>query len=303
MDLTSRLLAEYDQIVIYGAKGWIGRSAVSLLFANEPVLQQEQILFIGSKTELSCETGLPLNVYSAIEGAQRIRSRALFLNAAYLRREKLAGIEPEEYRRKNNEIISFGLELIKSGRIKTFINLSSGVANQGSVKNFELVTDPYARSKIIGEKLFAEACNSAPTHLLNCRIYNISGKYVNEFNNLALTNFIAQAKQNIQTISVKSPSTLRTYVDSVDLVLVLLELSLKQGSYQIDSGGDLISLGDLALVVSNISKVSKVEIPTSFEKSPDYFGNYLEFNELAKNLGIKLKNIHEQTMETMKAFL
>ena len=303
MQLTSRLLKEFDQVVVYGAKGWIGRSAVDILFAEEPDLKENQILLIGSKTEMSHIANLPLNIYSAIEGSKLMRNRVLFLNAAYLRREKLTGMGLVDYEKTNNEIIRFGIELIKSGRIKTFINLSSGVASQGSIENLEQILDPYAKSKILGEALFADACNSVLTQLVNCRIYSMSGKYVNEFSNLALTNFIAQANSDSKVIKVKSPSTLRTYVDSVDLVKVLLELSLKGENCKIDSGGELIALENLALSVSELTNVSKIEIPISFEKSPDYFGNYLEFNKLAKDLGVELKDIHEQTIETMKAFL
>lgn len=303
MDLTSRLLAIYDQIVIYGAKGWVGRSAVELLIEDMQHLKKHQILLIGSKTELAEKVNLPLDVYSAVDANKYLGQSILFLNAAYLRREKLADMRAEEYEKKNEEIIEFALNLIKNGNIRTFVNLSSGVASQGSLENLHLVTDLYAKAKIKDEVLFSQACELMKVQLINCRIYAMSGRFVNEFNHLALTSFIGQAINDPYSISVKSPTTLRTYIDSGDLVEVLFSLALTGKNYQIDSGGELTSLGELANVVSKAAKGSTVDKPENFEKSADYFGDYLEFNKLADECGVTLKNLSEQVTESFKAFL
>ena len=303
MELTSRLLENYDQVVIYGAKGWVGRSAVELLTEAARHLRDHHILLIGSKTESARNAKLPVDVYSAVDANQYLDQNILFLNSAYLRREKLAQMKAEEYEKKNEEIIEFAQDQIKSGKIKTFINLSSGVASQGSLENLHLVTDLYAKAKIRDEDLLSKACELMKVQFINCRIYAMTGRFVNEFEHLALTSFIGQAIKDPHSIKVKSPTTLRTYIDSGDLVEVLFSLALSGKNYQIDSGGELTSLGDLANLVSEAAKGSKVEKPENFEKSADYFGNYLEFNELADKSGVKLKNLNEQVTETFKAFL
>ena len=43
MSLTTRLLDNFDQIVIYGAKGWFGRSAVSVLFDENLYLSSRNL--------------------------------------------------------------------------------------------------------------------------------------------------------------------------------------------------------------------------------------------------------------------
>ncbi len=302
MDLTARLLATYDQIVIYGAKGWVGRSAADLLFSTKHALRKHQILLIGSKTESSKIVNLPTDIYSSEESLVHIGSNVLFLNSAYLRREKISGISTFTYEQANAQITRFGLDLIRSKRVKTFINLSSGAASFGTMENLDLVTDLYAKCKIKDESLIDSFCTKANTQLINCRIYSMSGKYINEFNNLALTSFINQAIREPQRVKVKSPSTLRTYIDSVDLVNVLFHLSLTGKNYRIDSGGSQITLGQLAEIVSDAIKGSKVEIPKDFEKSSDYCGNFLSFNKLAGISGIQLKDIKKQVNETLNAF-
>ena len=303
MHLTETLLLNYDQIVIYGAKGWVGRSAVELLFNGNPNLIENQILLIGSKTQSAHEAHFPFKVYSTSDAYGLLGKKIIFLNAAFIRREKLTGMTVLQYETANQNIAQFGLNLINSGRVKTFVNLSSGVANQGMIEDIEDVTDPYAKAKIILESLYATACNSIKSQLINCRIYSMSGKYINEFNNLALTSFLAQGMKEKHLIKVSSPSTLRSYVDSIDLVNVLFRLALQGSDFNLDSGGELISLGDLAEVVCSVDENARVVYPEVFEKSPDYFGDYKIFNEFAKSLGVPLKNIKEQVLETSKALL
>lgn len=301
-DLTNRLLSVYDQIVIYGAKGWIGRSAVSLVSNNKAHRIQKQILLVGSKTELLINSGEPLQIYDSREAKKFVSKNCLFLNAAYLRREKLDLYSKAEYIQKNKEIIEFGENLLKQKRIKTFINLSSGAANQNidSIKNER--NNIYAKCKLDDEALIQNASDSASAALINCRIYSISGRFLNEFENLAFSLFIKQALTKPNTIIVESPNTYRSYLDAIDLIKVLFELSLTSNSYMIDSGGFLIKLGQLAdIIVTMFPAVSVTKLDHG-NKSAHYYGDFEVFNNFATKFGIKLLDIPGQINETLKAF-
>lgn len=303
MSLAKRLFDNFDQIVIYGAKGWFGRSAVSAVMQENPVILENQILLIGSKSESGQSADLPWNVYSSADALKLIRSNSLFLNSAYLRREKLNLMSEKEYEAKNQEILEFGISLIKAGKVKTFLNLSSGVASQGSMKALDKVKDSYARGKIRDEALLISLCESTKTELVNCRIYSMSGKFINEFENLALSSFINQASDKAKEIIVKSPSTKRTYVDSIDLARVLLEMACKGGSVFLDSGGTLTTFGEIATGLASLIPGVNAILPSEFEKSPDYYGDYERFNQLASECGVKLLDLDQQIMETRKAFI
>jgi len=301
-DLTDRLLSVYDQIVIYGAKGWIGRSAVSVVFSKKAHRIQRQILLVGSKTEQLINSGELTQIYSADDAKSFVSKNCIFLNAAYLRREKLDLYSPDEYMRKNREIIGFGENLLRQKKIKTFINLSSGAANQNidSVKNEG--NNIYAKCKLDDEVLIQNASDSASAALINCRIYSISGRFLNEFENLAFSLFIKQALTKPNTIIVESPNTYRSYLDAIDLIKVLFELSLTSNSYMIDSGGFLIKLGQLAdIIVTMIPAVSVTKLDYG-NKSAHYYGDFEVFNNFAAKFGIKLLDIEGQITETLKAF-
>ena len=303
MSLANRLLDNFDQIIVYGAKGWFGRSAVSALIQENPALKDNQIVFIGSKSESGHSVDLPWEIHSSADSLKLVHSNILFVNSAYLRREKLNLMSESEFEAKNQEIMDFGISLIESGKVKTFLNLSSGVASQGTLDDLDKVKDPYTRSKIKDEAVLMSLCGSMNTNLVNCRIYSMSGKFINEFENLALSSFINQANEESKEIVVKSPSTKRTYVDSIDLARVLLEISAKGGSTFLDSGGALTTLEQVANEIASQSSGAKVIIPSEFKKSPDYFGDYQRFNQLAAECEVELLDLRDQIIETQKAFI
>jgi nucleoside-diphosphate-sugar epimerase len=297
-----RLLSQYEQIVVYGAKGWIGRSAVSLVSNKKTDWTKRQILLIGSKSESFINSGEFLQIHSAQEAQKYLSKNCIFLNAAYLRSEKLNFYSQNEFVQKNKEIIEFGEKILKQKRVKTFINLSSGIASQAPdlIENDKLRI--YAKCKIDDELIIKNASDSVSSLLINCRIFSLSGRYLNEYENLALSSFIKLAMTKPKIIIVQSQNTFRTYLDSIDLVRVLFELSLTNSNYAIDSGGSLIKLGQLADKIATIIPGVSVKKSETLNKSNDYYGDFEKFNELALKHGTKLLDIEDQINETLKAF-
>ena len=289
----------FDQVVIYGAKGWLGRSAIDAFLSSNG--DPKQLLLVGSKSENGNDANVPCSIYSATDASELVATNALFINAAYLRREKSYEIAPEAYLSRISEIREFPIEILKKRQVKSFINLSSGAAKEAE----EIVTrtsiDIYSASKFETELLLRRETERACTPLQNCRIFNVSGKYLNEFEYLALGTFIHQAEQNEKTIVVNSPQSLRTYIDSQDLMSVLIQLSMLKESCDLDSGGFLISMQELANEIAR--QLVGVQVKT--KKLPDlastYHGDFQRFNDIAKLQGVELKSISEQIEETLRA--
>jgi len=161
--------------------------------------------------------------------------------------------------------------------------------------------EPYGYLKKFWEERFANACQENRTQSINCRVYSVSGQYINEFKNLALTNFISQAKDE-KKIEVKSPATLRTFIDAVDLAQVLYKLTYEKSNFNIDSGGQLVSLSELAISVAKALSLSSDSVEEGSERSLDYFGDYGIFNSLANRFNVEIKNLDSQIKETLKAY-
>ena len=261
----------------------------------------KKVLLIGSRHSNLVLNEFELEVFEPKQGFAAIRDGAVFFNAAFLRREFLQTMSPSEYVRKNHEIASFAKLAIQTKSLKSFVNLSSGVARELDADSTSKRTDVYAVLKKSLEIDYERLCNYYTTNLINCRIFSISGRHINEFKNLALSNFIYQA-QTERKILVKSPSTLRTFVDSVDLAGVLINLGIHDVSLKIDSGGALVDMRNLAERISKVVKNSNIETILGHDSTPDYFGRYLEFNEIMTDMGFPVQGIDNQIRNTLEAF-
>ena len=241
------------------------------------------------------------NILDPSLGLASIREGAIFFNAAFLRRELLQKMTPEAYLHKNSEIVNLAKTAIKEKKLLSFINLSSGVARDFDDEVQSKSTDEYSRLKKRLEIEYSEYCNQSQTTLVNCRIFSLSGRHLNEFENLALSSFINQAKTN-NRIEVKSPATKRCYLDATDLAGILLSVAALGKDISFDSGGELVTMHQLAeRVLAGLGKdISAVTLGNI--ESPDYFGEFAKFNSLAAEMGHNLLGIEDQIANSLNAF-
>lgn len=279
----------------------MGRSALDYLSYFTPTIPENRILLIGSKSSHLTINTSQFNILDPSLGLASIREGAIFFNAAFLRRELLQKMTPKEYLHKNSEIVNLAKTAIKEKKLHSFINLSSGVARDFDDEIQSKSTDEYSRLKKRLEIEYSEYCNQSQTTLVNCRIFSLSGKHLNEFENLALSSFINQAKTKNE-IEVKSPATKRSYVDATDLAGILLSVAALGKDINIDSGGELVTMHQLAeRVLAGLGKdISAVTLGNI--KSPDYFGEFEKFNSIVTEMGHNLLGIEDQIANSLNAF-
>jgi nucleoside-diphosphate-sugar epimerase len=290
-----------SQIVIYGANGWLGRSAIASSMPLQSKWPEVSLLLIGSKQSSLTIDGKVFEIQTQAAAAPLIQTGCLFLNAAFLRREKLLDLSPKKYIDENTQISSFALEQIKSNRVKYFINLSSGAAKPYDSKSVSFSEDPYGSLKFLWEVEFEEACRVRNINFLNCRIYSILGRFINEFDNLAISSFFLQSLEE-KSIIVKAPNCRRTYVDAEQLVTLLFKLVLQAKSLRIDSGGTLTTLESLAMTVLEVLNLESGKLIRGNSISADYFGDHEQFNSLCEAMEISLLDINAQVKKTSIAF-
>ena len=289
----------FDQFVIYGANGWLGRSTLEALIDLK--VDSSSLLLVGSKASKLQFNGAVFEILDAKSAYRKLKPNSLFFNYAFLRREKLQSLTVEEYTQKNLNIMTFPKKVIEDKKVKCLVNTSSGVAATINLKSAD-VLDPYARLKAIDEAQLAQVCQENSTNFINCRIFSLTGMHINEFQNLAISNFVRGASEN-KEILIKSETTRRTYMDATDLSRVLIALALKDQNYSLDSGGTLIDMNRLAaLVASNIAG-AELKSAEPQQAGTDYFGDFERFNQIAQEAGIDLLGIEDQVKLTSKAIL
>lgn len=297
----SNFLDQCDQVVVYGANGWVGRSTVDLISSLSPRAAKEKLLLIGSKKSTININQIDFDIHDPHLGLEQIEENAIFLNSAFLRREFISTLGQEEYLKKNLEMIALASRVIQSRKLISFVNLSSGAARDLENEFSSHSADAYSRLKKNSELEFGEICEKTKTSFVNCRIFSLSGSHINEFENLALSSFFKQAIRE-NKISVNAPLAKRTYVDAKELSHVLMTLAGEGGSYNLDSGGVLVSIGELANHFTRFFNDSDLKVSIGDQVGTEYFGDYQRFNQIAKDLNIDLSGIEIQISNTSKAF-
>jgi hypothetical protein len=290
-----------SQLVIYGANGWLGRSALDFISSVLPTRAKGQTLLIGSKPGNLRINNENFEIVDPKTGFAKIRNNAIFFNAAFLRREFLLEMTTKEYLHKNEEIITLPKLAIAEKKLFSFINLSSGVARDLDGETTPKLIDEYSKLKKRLEVEYLESCNQSGVAFVNCRIFSLTGRHINEFKNLALSSFIIQARDRNQ-IEVKSPSTKRTYVDATILAGTLLTVATLGKNANFDSGGQLVTMLELAKKVLSVLGKDQSLIITGNDQSPDYFGNFEKFNSMALKIDENFLGIEDQILKTLSAF-
>ena len=288
---------EFGQFVIYGANGWMGRSTLEVI--TRLGIKAETILLVGSKPSTLILEGREFQIFDAKKAPSLLKPNSIFFNYAFLRREKLLELSPSIYTKKNLEIMQFSKEALSTHKVKCLINASSGVAARIEASNSGDM-DPYAALKVLDEQWLEKVCFENSTIYINCRIYSLTGKHINEFENLALSNFVRDAIDK-KEITVISPEMKRTIIDAMDLSRVLIALAMLKESTSLDSGGSLISMHELAKVVAENFDRTRVNIFQNNVDKSQYFGDFKRFNDTANQLGIELMGVDEQVALTARA--
>jgi nucleoside-diphosphate-sugar epimerase len=291
------LVQKFDQIVIYGPKGWIGRSAVELALRSGFDQANGSLLLIGREPEFVEFDNKNLEILNLISGLKYVKQNSLFVNCAFLRREVEAQIGVPDFYDKNLIIMNGSKEILNTEKIKVTINLSSGIAGHFQHNILIESSDCYGFLKYLDESWLEDLCDDRRVKLVNCRVFSISGKNLNNFSNLALGSFIEQARSS-RKIEVRAPHSMRTYVDSDDLMQVLFRLALEDQDVSVDSGGVLTDMFETATQIA--TRFTGTQIFTGKENPNFYYGDYETFNSLAKEQGVTIKGLSQQIDTTLK---
>jgi nucleoside-diphosphate-sugar epimerase len=298
-----------NEIIISGASGWVGKEVISL------VDQKRLAGFTGSNLRLFSSNGRPIKLANKLEfltsvfevecSSGKQLSPEGFIHLAFLTRDKLKSFSLNDYLRINLELISKACQIIESYQPKWIVMVSSGAIfdrESGEIES-NLEKNPYGFCKRLEELLLVDAAKRVGANIVIGRLWGASGEQMPPNAEYALSDFIESARlQN--GIQIKSGGeVMRRYVDAGEFMEVLIKLATSGESRIIDSGGDVVEIGELSHLVAEHfpgTSVSRSKIPT---ETDDYYPKNQEFNELAKDLGVGLSTINEQVSRTVKGHI
>jgi nucleoside-diphosphate-sugar epimerase len=297
------LAGETLNVCITGATGWLGQS---LLHANRYSLAHHHFDAFGrSESEILTDSGD--SIQNHLFDLKKITSKEydIFAPLAFATRDKALQMSDQDYIYLNKAIVIDAVNVIRAGNVGSVLNISSGVVVQKSQSQLlDSSYSIYADLKRFQEDLFSSACNSVGIPFINCRVFSLSGQDMKEPSKYAIGNLVQQA---ISTGSIQlssKGSVIRRYMDSRNLMSLLLEYVRRGDSISVESGGEKVDLFQLAKQI--LKQYGHAPDSISFAdpnetQSNEYFSSENHFETIASETNYGLSSIAEQITNVAKS--
>jgi nucleoside-diphosphate-sugar epimerase len=243
-ELWLKNLRSDDRVLVTGAGGWFGRTAVAMTRKSDL-----ELLATGSKDQQ-----IEIDGQSQALQAQDLEIIAAFkptvvIDTAFVTRERLPALGHKTYTETNQKLIDQSLLIAALPSVRKYIGFSSGATKHlAGNTSFSLEENPYAAQKRIYESKISEIAANLQSDISVARVWSVTGSYCTKPQTFAFTDLIAQAKLGL--IEIKAKHLVYRRYCALEDVLALAMVPKTPGSVSIfDTGGGLIELGELAKIV------------------------------------------------------
>ncbi len=282
-------MSNLERVAILGASGWVGRTAWHWLRQ----LDTQVLAFAGSsRIEKISDVDYRFEEYD-VRKIQDFKPTTV-IDSAFLTREKVSTLTLERYIGTNTALIEQALELQRLPTVERFVGISSGASIpylKLQTPNFEL--DPYGSLKATYEKRLLQNHELRAKTTVG-RIWSVSGPLVTKPSIFAFSDLAKQALGG--AITIKAPHEVwRRYVDLEDFLKVVVLADPGQDR-AVDSGGELIEIGQLAhLIFEVLGTTPRIERKfVSGLLADRYYSDDISWQEASSQINLIPKNIRDQ---------
>lgn len=276
-----------EKILVTGASGWFGISAMNLLLQTDA-----QIMPISSDGRRIDFKGVEFDTFRWDPKLIQAFKPTTIFDFAFLTREKLSQIPETAFIETNNEIIKRAFWAFRLPSVSRIIGISSGAALSRGIEKKSDTKDPYANLKAEYEERFLELQGELGFTGRLVRAWSVSGRYCRKPESFAFSNFIEQARSG--KIEIQSNRRVfRRYVSIDDLLSVAL-FTESIDPEVLDGGGELLELGDLAKkIVNHVNPEAKIQRNLDSSLEPDCYYSDNQSWEAA----LALSNFNQTSIE------
>lgn len=306
--LPQALSLEHNQLVVVtGASGWVGRSALHELQRLLPLERfQQSVIACASRSGEIASTGyppeqqIPVKLYPMSALSEIVKGHnILLIHAAFLTRDRLASVGLEAYVATNRWITeTVGEALIQAASARA-IEISSGAA-AGALPHLDLpleqAPDPYGILKLQEEQHLARC---APTQVL--RVYALTGRFMRDPALFALGDFLNCALGGLPIRIRSRYPVIRGYGHAADIVrsaLLWLTDDAVVGD-PIATCSEEIALSELAAVIASLFNLPAPEMEMDPDLTSDiYSAPTAPFRQFLGSLGLSALDLKDQILDT-----
>jgi nucleoside-diphosphate-sugar epimerase len=290
-DLFLNNLRSDDRVLVTGAAGWFGRTAIAMTRGAGL-----ELLATGSKDQKIEIDGQSQAVHAQTLEIILAFRPTVIIDSAFVTRERLPVLGHKAYIEANQKIIDESLAIAAMPSVRKYIGFSSGATKHlAGHSSFSIEENPYAAQKRMYESKMSEITANLQSDISVARVWSVTGSHCTKPQTFAFTDLIAQAKLGLIEIKAKH-LVFRRYCALED-VLAIAMLPTAPGSNPIfDTGGDLIELGELAKRVVNLVNPN-AEIRRQIDPelpSDDYYSDSEDWDGLLQSADLAKDSISEQ---------
>ena len=276
-----------DRVLVLGSSGWFGSTAVEL--AQE---KGANIMVRNSSGSRNLSADAEPGAMKEFESCLTFEPSVVF-DCAFETRHKILAYDPREYVRVNSELMNQAFQLQRLSSVRRFIGISSGAAlpylnNDGLDPDLDL----YGFQKAEYEKQLRSSQSGLKDNVVILRPWSMSGRHCKTPGIYALFDFISQSKGD--QILIRSDTLVyRRYTDVDDFLRVGLMAPI--GEEVIESGGELVELADLAMLVAETlgsqASINRISPPLGMDS---YHSDNYSWDLITKLTGFQPKSLREQ---------
>lgn len=284
-------------IVIFGATGWMGKSAIAAALKDSTEHFDFQLF---SRSENSIKLGDKCFTTTKRDNSV-ISGWDTYVQAAFVTREK-AGPDLFKFRQINRQIIQTAREDIYRGRPQKIVFFSSGILSHPEVNDRDSSYETYASLKQEERDVMYETAESIGATLVEGKLYSATGAYMTAPKSFAIGALLSEAQSGSVHIH-SSRYVWRRYLDSVQYLRTLYAQAKSGESAIVESGGQLIELGELAQECLRFAGKDSNSIfrPNPSQSEDHYYSKANTFENILNGLGEKPMDISEQLGNVARA--
>jgi nucleoside-diphosphate-sugar epimerase len=295
------------RIVITGASGWIGRATLELLYntLGADAFTRRVVAFGSSPRAVNFGQGRAIEQKALADIAQLPPMPTLVLHLAFLTKDKVAGMDEDDYRRSNRKLSQTVLDALDAIDARAVFVASSGAAAFADDPAASEAMRLYGSLKKADEDAFSAWADARDRRAVVARIFALSGPHINKHDTYALASFIKDALAG-QDISIRADFPVyRAYVAIRELMSLVFAAMLdgSTGVLHFSTGGERLEMQEVAEVVSaTLGPVSIKRPPLNGNKTDEYVGYDVTYRQLLAAYSLEHLPFAQQVVETADFF-